>query len=48
MNNDQATFTTGYLQSLTAVQGQLSTADSTLSSSPAALQQAISLGVRGR
>jgi flagellar hook-associated protein 3 FlgL len=45
VNNDQATFTSGYLQSLSAVQGQLSTADSTLSSITSALQQAISLGV---
>jgi flagellar hook-associated protein 3 FlgL len=46
-NNDQATFNAGYLQSLNAVQGQLSTADSTLSSVVAALQRAISLGVEG-
>lgn len=46
-NNDQATFTAGYLQSLHAVQGQLSTADSTLSSVVTALQRAISLGVEG-
>ncbi len=46
-NNDQATFTAGYLQSLNAVQGQLSTADSTLSSVVTALQRAISLGVEG-
>lgn len=46
-NNDQATFTTGYLQSLTALQGQFSTADSTLSSVVTALQRAISLGVEG-
>jgi flagellar hook-associated protein 3 FlgL len=45
VNNDQATFTSGYLQSLSAVQGQLSSADSTLSSITSALQQAISLGV---
>src|ERR1700722_132919 len=45
VNNDQATFNAGYLQSLTAVQGQLSTADSTLSSVTTALQQALSLGV---
>jgi len=45
VNNDQASFTNGYLQSLSAVQGQLSTADSTLSSITSALQQAISLGV---
>jgi flagellar hook-associated protein 3 FlgL len=44
-NNDQATFTSGYLQSISAVQGQLSTAGSTLSSVTTALQQAISLGV---
>ncbi|MGB8014259.1 MAG: flagellar hook-associated protein FlgL [Terriglobales bacterium] len=44
-NNDQATFTAGYLKSLSAVQGQLSTADSTLSSVSSALQQALSLGV---
>lgn len=46
-NNDQATFNSGYLQSLDAVQGQLSTADSTLSSVVTALQRAISLGVEG-
>jgi flagellar hook-associated protein 3 FlgL len=46
-NNDQATFNSGYLQSLGSVQGQLSTADSTLSSVESALQQAISLGVEG-
>jgi flagellar hook-associated protein 3 FlgL len=46
-NNDQATFNAGYLQSLTSVQGQLSTADSTLSSVETALQRAISLGVEG-
>lgn len=45
INNDQATFNGGYLQSLSAVQGQLSTADSTLSSVTTALQQALSLGV---
>jgi flagellar hook-associated protein 3 FlgL len=45
VNNDQATFNTGYLQSLTVVEGQLSTADSTLSSVTTALQQALSLGV---
>jgi len=44
-NNDQATFSSGYLQSLSAVQGQFSTADSTLSSVTSALQQALSLGV---
>jgi flagellar hook-associated protein 3 FlgL len=46
-NNDEATFNAGYLQSLTAIQGQLSTADSTLSSVTTALQRAISLGVEG-
>jgi flagellar hook-associated protein 3 FlgL len=46
-NNDQATFNAGYLQSLTSIQGQLSTADSTLSSVTTALQRAISLGVEG-
>ncbi|MGD0791571.1 MAG: flagellar hook-associated protein FlgL [Terriglobales bacterium] len=44
-NNDQATFNSGYLQSLGAVQGQLSTADSTLSSVVTALQQATNLGI---
>jgi len=44
-NNDQATFTAGYLQSVSVVQGQLSTASSTLSSVSTALQQALSLGV---
>ncbi len=46
-NNDQATFTGGYLQSLSAVQGQLSTGDSTLSAVVTALQRAITLGVEG-
>jgi len=46
-NNDQATFNSGYLQSLDAVQGQLSTADSTLSSVVTAVQRAISLGIEG-
>ena len=44
-NNDEATFNSGYLQSMSAVQGQLSAADSTLSSVTTALQQALSLGV---
>src|ERR1019366_3205022 len=44
-NKDQATFNAGYLRSLSAVQGQLSTADSTLGSITTALQQALSLGV---
>jgi flagellar hook-associated protein 3 FlgL len=46
-NNDQATFNSGYLQSIGTVQGQLSTADSTLSSVVTALQRAVSLGVQG-
>jgi len=44
-NNDQATFSSGYLQSISAVQGQLSTASATLASVTTALQQALSLGV---
>ena len=46
-NNDQSVFNSGYLQSLSSVQGQLSTADSTLSSVVTAMQRAISLGVEG-
>jgi flagellar hook-associated protein 3 FlgL len=46
-NNDQATFNASYLQSLSTINGQLSTADSTLNSVETALQQAISLGVEG-
>ena len=46
-NNDQATFTNGYLKSLSAVQGQLSTGDSTLSSVVTSLQRVITLGVEG-
>jgi flagellar hook-associated protein 3 FlgL len=46
-NNDEATFNAGYLQSISAVQGQLSLANSTLSSMQTSLQQAISLGVEG-
>jgi len=46
-NNDQATFNAGYLQTLSAINGQLTEADSTLSSIQTALQQAISLGVEG-
>jgi len=46
-NNDQATFNAGYLQNLTTINGQLSTADSTLSSVQTALTRAISLGVEG-
>ncbi len=44
-NNDQAIFTSGYLKNVSAVQGQLSTASSTLASITTALQQALSLGV---
>src|SRR5208283_816046 len=44
-NNDLATFNSGYLQSISAVQGQLSTADSKLSSFQSSLQQALSLGI---
>jgi len=46
-NNDEATFNASYLQSLSTINGQLSAADSTLSSVQSALQQAISLGVEG-
>jgi len=46
-NNDQISFNTTYLQSLVSIQGQLQTADSTLSSVTTALQRAISLGVEG-
>lgn len=44
-NNDEATFNQGYLHSISAVQGQLSTASSTITSITSALQQALSLGV---
>lgn len=44
-NHDQASFNATYLQNLTNINGQLSTADSTLSSVETALQQATSLGV---
>jgi flagellar hook-associated protein 3 FlgL len=44
-NNDEATFNSGYLQDLATINGQLSLANSTLSSVGNALQQAISLGV---
>ena len=43
--NDQATFTSGYLGTISAVQGQLATASSTLSSFNTSLQQALTLGV---
>jgi flagellar hook-associated protein 3 FlgL len=46
-NNDQATFNSGYLQSLSSVEGQLSTVDSTLSTVETALQRALTLGVEG-
>lgn len=46
-NNDQATFNTSYLKSIQSVQGQLSIADSTLSSIGTVLQQAITLGLSG-
>jgi flagellar hook-associated protein 3 FlgL len=46
-NNDQATLNAGYLQTLSTVNGSLSSASSTLSSVQTALQQAISLGVEG-
>src|SRR5260221_4213785 len=45
--NDHAPFNRGYLQSIGTVKGQLSTADSTLSSVVTALQRGISLGVEG-
>jgi len=46
-NNDEATFNNGYLQSLTVIQGQLSTADSALGSAVTALQRASTLGIEG-
>lgn len=46
-NHDQTTFANGYLQSLNSIQGQLSTADSTLNSVVTALQRALTLGVEG-
>jgi flagellar hook-associated protein 3 FlgL len=46
-NNDEATFNAGYLRNLTAINGQLSTADSTLSAMGTALQRAVTLGVQG-
>ncbi len=46
-NNDQATFNSGYLQSLDSVEGQLSTVDATLSTVETALQRALTLGVEG-
>ncbi len=44
-NNDQATFTSGYLKEISSVQGQLSTGSSTLNSFNTSLQQALSLGI---
>ena len=46
-NHDRTTFTARYLQSLTSLQGQFETADSTLSSVVLALQRALTLGVQG-
>lgn len=46
-NHDRITFTERYLQSLTSVQGQFQTADSTLNSVVLALQRALTLGVQG-
>ncbi len=46
-NNDEAIFNTGYLHNLTAINGRLSAADSTLSSVGSALQQAVDLGIEG-
>ena len=46
-NNDQATLNTGYLENLSTINGQLSTADSMLNSVTTSLQRAISLGVQG-
>src|SRR3981081_2819159 len=46
-NNDQANFNSGDLKGISRIQGQLSPADSTLSSVVTALQRAISLGVQG-
>jgi len=46
-NNDETTLNAGYLQNLSTINGQLSAANSTLSSVQTALQQAISLGVEG-
>lgn len=44
-DNDQATFTTGVLSSISSVQGQLATASSTLGSFNTSLQQALALGI---
>jgi len=46
-NHDQVTFTNRYLQTISAVQGQMQMADSTLGSVETALQQALGLGVEG-
>jgi flagellar hook-associated protein 3 FlgL len=47
LNHDQSSQVDSYEQSLTSIQGQLQTADSTLSSVVTSLQRAISLGVQG-
>jgi len=46
-NRDRTTFTARYQQSLTSLQGQFQTADSTLNSVVLALQRALTLGVQG-
>lgn len=46
-NHDRMTFTARYMQSLTSLQGQFQSADSTLNSMVLALQRAITLGVQG-
>src|SRR5882672_1083630 len=46
-NHDATTFTSRYLQSLSSIQGQFQTADSTLSSVITQLNRAITLGVQG-
>jgi len=46
-NHDRTTFVTRYQQSLTSMQGQYQTADSTLNSVVLALQRALTLGVQG-
>lgn len=47
LNRDQSGQADSFLRSITSVNGQLQTADSTLSSVVTALQRAISLGVQG-
>lgn len=46
-NHDRMTFTSRYMQSLTSLQGQFQSADSTLNSMVLALQRALTLGVQG-